>query len=295
MQTLAAAAEHAHRAGVSLSIDHPSRVRVSIEGDVVLAFPATMPDATPEDDIRGIGAALYALLINRWALPESGVRSGLEPAEVDAAGEPVEPRAIDRDIPFQISAAAARSVQAGGGIRSAPTLLNLLQQATAVADRTELISPVDEPEAPPRPTRVRAEGAARTRCGGQAAQGADRRAERRRRDHRRRVDRAGVGAEPHLRRRRRILQGRSRPQRPEHLGRGRRWRWRLAPPSNPLRQRSFRPRERPTRPIRPGWRSTAMRRPCGLSTPTRTRCHSRTSRTASACCSSCRSPPRLAR
>ena len=155
MQTLAAAAEAAHRAGVSLSIDHPSRIRVSIEGDVVLAFPATTPDATPEDDIRGIGAALYALLINRWPLPESGVRSGLEPAEVDAVGQPVEPRAVDRDIPFQISAAAARSVQAGGGIRSAPTLLNLLQQATAIADRTERIPPVDEPEAPPRPAPVR--------------------------------------------------------------------------------------------------------------------------------------------
>ena len=72
MQTLAAAAEQAHRSGVAMSIDHPSRVRVSIEGDVALAFPATMPDATPEDDIRGIGAALYALLINRW--PLDGVR-----------------------------------------------------------------------------------------------------------------------------------------------------------------------------------------------------------------------------
>ena len=155
MQTLAGAAEQAHRSGVAMSIDHPSRVRVSIEGDVALAFPATMPDATPEDDIRGIGAALYALLINRWPLTESGVRSGLEPAEVDAAGEPVEPRSVDRDIPFQISAAAARSVQAGGGIRSAPTLLNLLQQATAVADRTELINPVDEAAAPVKPARVR--------------------------------------------------------------------------------------------------------------------------------------------
>jgi putative peptidoglycan lipid II flippase len=141
----------AHRSGVALAIDHPSRVRVSIEGDVALAFPATLPDATPEDDIRGIGAALYALLINRWPLPESGVRSGLASAELDAAGQPIEPRAVDRDIPFQISAAAARAVQEGGGIRSAPTLLNLLQQATAIADRTELISPVDEPEpAPPR-------------------------------------------------------------------------------------------------------------------------------------------------
>ena len=155
IQSLAAAAEAAHRSGVALSIDHPSRVRVSIEGDVALAFPATLPEATPEEDIRGIGAALYALLVNRWPLPESGVRSGLAPAELDSAGQPIEPRAVDRDIPFQISAAAARAVQEGGGIRSAPTLLNLLQQATAIADRTETISPVDEPEL--APSRFRGE------------------------------------------------------------------------------------------------------------------------------------------
>jgi putative peptidoglycan lipid II flippase len=150
MQSLAAAAEAAHRSGVSLSIDHPSRVRVSIEGDVALAFPATMPDATPEADIRGIGASLYALLVNRWPLDESGVPSGLRPADLDAAGNPVEPRSVDRDIPFQISAAAAHAIQPDGGIRSAPTLLNLLQQATAIADRTELINPVDEPDGPER-------------------------------------------------------------------------------------------------------------------------------------------------
>ena len=46
MRSLAAAAEAAHRGGTALSIDHPSRVRVSIEGHVALAFPATMPDAT---------------------------------------------------------------------------------------------------------------------------------------------------------------------------------------------------------------------------------------------------------
>jgi len=145
MQTLAAAAEAAHHAGVALSIDHPSRVRVSIEGDVVLAFPATMPDATPEADIRGIGGALYALLVNRWPLPESGVRSGLAQADRDPSGHPVEPRLIDREIPFQISAAASHAIQGDGGIRSAATLLNLLQQATAVADRTDLLTPIDEP------------------------------------------------------------------------------------------------------------------------------------------------------
>ena len=144
MQSLAAAADAAHRAGVALSIDHPSRVRVSIEGDVVLAYPATMPDANPQDDIRGIGAALYALLVNRWPLPEHGVRSGLAPAERDSSGMPVEPTVVDRDIPFQISAVAVRAVQEDGGIRSASTLLNLLQQATAVADRTEVLGPIDD-------------------------------------------------------------------------------------------------------------------------------------------------------
>jgi putative peptidoglycan lipid II flippase len=144
MQSLAAAADAAHRAGVALSIDHPSRVRVSIDGDVVLAYPATMPDANPQDDIRGIGAALYALLVNRWPLREFGVRSGLAQAQRDAAGLPIEPAVIDRDIPFQISAVAVRAVQEDGGIRSASTLLNLLQQAIAVADRTEVLGPIEE-------------------------------------------------------------------------------------------------------------------------------------------------------
>ncbi|HEX5255037.1 MAG TPA: lipid II flippase MurJ [Mycobacterium sp.] len=148
MQSLAAAADAAHRAGVALSMDHPSRVRVSIEGDVVLAYPATMPDANPQDDIRGIGAALYALLVNRWPIVESGVRSGLAAAERDSAGNPVEPMSVDRDIPFQISAVAVRAVQEDGGIRSASTLLNLLQQATAVADRTEVLGPIDDSPSP---------------------------------------------------------------------------------------------------------------------------------------------------
>jgi putative peptidoglycan lipid II flippase len=156
MQSLAGAADAAHRAGVALSIDHPSRLRVSIDGDVVLAYPATMPDANPQDDIRGIGAALYALLVNRWPLPESGVRSGLAAAERDSSGQPVEPSVVDRDIPFQISAVAVRSVQEDGGIRSASTLLNLLQQAAAVADRTEVLGPIDDT---PLPASARQPGA----------------------------------------------------------------------------------------------------------------------------------------
>ena len=279
IQSLAAAAEAAHRSGVALSIDHPSRVRVSIEGDVALAFPATLPDATPEDDIRGIGAALYALLINRWPLPESGVRSGLAPAELDPAGQPIEPRAVNRAIPFQISAAAARAVQEGGGIRTAPTLLNLLQQATAIADRTELISPVDEPEAPP--PRFRAaddpEAQARRRKGlmvGLAVGGAIILVAL--------IVLASILSSD-LRRRGRVPgQGRARPQRPDDV-RGIR------------RRRHHRRQHRETRSgnrvftrgrgRRAGCRRPGDRRqpgaPSGPPTPTRTPCRSPGSRTAS--------------
>jgi putative peptidoglycan lipid II flippase len=154
MQTLVAAAEAAHEAGVALSVDHPSRVRVSIDGDVVLSFPATMPDATTETDIRGIGAALYALLVDRWPLPEYGVPSGMAPAPLDNTGQPVEPSSVDHDIPFQISAAVAYSLQDGGGIHTAAKFLNLLQQAATVADHTDLLAPIDEPPTT-QPGRVR--------------------------------------------------------------------------------------------------------------------------------------------
>ncbi len=147
IQALAASADEAHRAGVALSVDHPSRIRVSIEGDVALAFPATMADATSAADVRGIGAALYALLVDRWPLTESGVPSGLRPADTGPSGEPIEPRTINSSIPFQISAAAVRAVERGGGISTAPTLLHLLRQATAAADRTE-----HSTVAPPEPT-----------------------------------------------------------------------------------------------------------------------------------------------
>jgi putative peptidoglycan lipid II flippase len=148
MQSLAAAADEAHRAGAALSVDHPARIRVSIDGDVALAFPATMPEATAAEDVRGIGAALYALLVDRWPLPETGAPSGLPPAEADPSGQPIEPRSLNNAIPFQISAAAVRALEPGGGISSAPTLLHLLQQATGAAERTQRVVPAAQQSAP---------------------------------------------------------------------------------------------------------------------------------------------------
>jgi putative peptidoglycan lipid II flippase len=147
--SLVAVAEAAHRSGRVLSIDHPSRVRVSTEGHVALAFPATMPHATAQLDIAGIGAAFYALLVRRWPLPESGAPSGLRPAERDRHGQPDEPQVLNLDIPFPISTVAARAVQSGGGIASATQLGHLLAQAIAYIDPSAPISAVI-----PRPRRA---------------------------------------------------------------------------------------------------------------------------------------------
>ncbi|HUO38176.1 MAG TPA: protein kinase family protein, partial [Mycobacterium sp.] len=149
-QALAAAAEVAHRAGLALSIDHPSRLRVSIGGDVVLAFPATVPGSTPQADVQGIGAALYALLVNRWPLPESGLPSGIAPAKRAPDGLPEVPQAINLDIPFPISTLAARAVSSGGGIVNARTLSDGLQRAVVEADRTGPLPAVPPPPEPDR-------------------------------------------------------------------------------------------------------------------------------------------------
>lgn len=116
MRSLAAAAEAAHRAGLVLSIDDPARLRVSADGRVVLAFPASLLDATPQSDLRGIGCALYTLLLGKWP---------------DGASTPAEPAEVDPRIPFLISATTAALLRENGGIGGAATLLTLLDQAGA--------------------------------------------------------------------------------------------------------------------------------------------------------------------
>jgi putative peptidoglycan lipid II flippase len=132
MQSLAAAAEAAHRAGLVLSIDDPGRLRVSTDGHVALAFPATLPEATTQSDLRYIGGALYALMVNRWPFTES-VPADWTAADVDSEGRPVEPATIDPRIPFLISAAVTGLVREEGGIASAGTLLTLLRQSAVEA------------------------------------------------------------------------------------------------------------------------------------------------------------------
>lgn len=168
VRALAGAAEGAHRAGAALSIDHPDRVRISQDGHAFLAFPGTLADASKESDVRGLGAVLYALLLERWPLDDAtgrtvttgtGTVAGIRQADADANGNPVEPRDAKRDIPFEISAVATRTLEGGQGIRTAATVQQLLDQASVVDVKTDLLAPVREEvrREAPRPTTQRAE------------------------------------------------------------------------------------------------------------------------------------------
>ncbi|MEU1984720.1 murein biosynthesis integral membrane protein MurJ [Nocardia sp. NPDC019395] len=145
IRVLASATEMAHRSGGALSIDHPDRIRISASGDAVLAFPGTLGDADPQSDVRGLGAMLYALITARWPLRPVGVSGssvtvgGLYPADFGSDGTPVEPRQIRPEVPFEISAVAVRSLEPNKGVRTAATIQHVLEQASVVDQKTDLI------------------------------------------------------------------------------------------------------------------------------------------------------------
>ncbi|QHN20143.1 murein biosynthesis integral membrane protein MurJ [Gordonia amarae] len=160
VRALAAAAEAAHRSGGALSIDHPDRIRISSDGNAVLAFPGTLAGDDKASDVRGLGAVLYALLLDRWPLDAAtGSKvittndttepvGGLEVAVPDKDGVPVEPLDARTGVPFEISAVAARALDGNRGIRTAATVQQVLDQATVVDLKTDLLPTIDSDQPP---------------------------------------------------------------------------------------------------------------------------------------------------
>jgi putative peptidoglycan lipid II flippase len=122
----------------------------------VLAFPATHADTTVQDDLRGIGGAFYALLVNRWP-PQDPMPADWAAADLDEAGWPKEPAAVEHRVPFLLSSAAAGLVRPDNGVDSAAELLNLLRLAHANTNSTatedESYMQVMPPLAVPAPDR----------------------------------------------------------------------------------------------------------------------------------------------
>ncbi|GAA3708634.1 hypothetical protein GCM10022238_24580 [Gordonia hankookensis] len=160
VRALAAAAEATHRSGGTLSIDHPDRIRISTDGNAVLAFPGTLTPDDKSSDVRGLGAVLYALLLARWPLDsETGSTlvttddttepvGGLPIAAPGKDGSPIEPRQARPETPFEISAVAARALDGSRGIRTAGTVQHVLDQATVLDLNTDMLPAIDADAAP---------------------------------------------------------------------------------------------------------------------------------------------------
>jgi hypothetical protein len=158
---LAAAAEEAHRHGLVLGCDHPQRVRITPEGAAQLCFALPRPDLGPADDVRGLGALLYALLTSRWPLSVAdAARAGLGAADRGTGG--VAPPSTQRPgVPVELDTLATGALSPTGStghVHTAAAVHRLLDEVVAEDDRNALFPP-DHDGVPSGPGDVWQDGA----------------------------------------------------------------------------------------------------------------------------------------
>jgi putative peptidoglycan lipid II flippase len=149
VRALAGAAEAAHRYGAVLGLDHPDRIRISAEGNAVLAFPGVPAGTDRQADVQGLGAILYALITNSWPLAvptgtPAGTAEGMPVAERRPDGSVTPARVLRAGVPFEISAVTERALQPESGIRTAAAVQTVLDQAAVLDQHTDFIPPYSE-------------------------------------------------------------------------------------------------------------------------------------------------------
>lgn len=145
---LAAAAEEAHRHGFVLGCDHPQRIRITPDGRARLGFALPRPDLRPADDVRGLGAVLFALLTSRWPLSGAdAARAGLPSADRTSGGALQAPSTVRPGVPLELDAVAGGTLgpeNAPGRVHTAAAVHRLLGEVVAEDDRNALFPPVHD-------------------------------------------------------------------------------------------------------------------------------------------------------
>ncbi|MGE5829549.1 MAG: protein kinase family protein [Micromonosporaceae bacterium] len=95
-----------HSADIVHGHVHPGTVLIADDGRVVLSDAFGDQPANPGQDVRAVGAVLYACLTGRWPQLEAG-RSTLPDAVRDSTGRPASPRQVRGGIPRHLDAIAA--------------------------------------------------------------------------------------------------------------------------------------------------------------------------------------------
>ncbi len=83
---LAEAVAEAHRNGIALGAINPSLVRVNFDGQVRLSHVIAHGNATPEQDIKAVGALLYLMLTGLWPLSEATGPNGTDSTDGAVGG-----------------------------------------------------------------------------------------------------------------------------------------------------------------------------------------------------------------
>jgi hypothetical protein len=145
LEPLAEAAEAAHRQGLVLGCAHPSRIRFTLEGTARLAFAMPNPETTPADDVRGLGAMLYALLTAHWPLAGTDAElAGLPAAPRDVQDVVVPPGILRPGLSLEISALALGALGAGashGRIHTAAAVHKVIGELLAGEQEAAMLPP----------------------------------------------------------------------------------------------------------------------------------------------------------
>ena len=157
VQSLAMAVAEAHRHGIVLGCDHPQRLRIGEDGQVQLCFALPRPQVTASDDVRGLGAVLYALLTSSWPLRNpDALRAGLAPADYGPDGAPLPPSAVRPGVPIELDTVVSGTLSPPDGpnrVYTAATVHRLIDEVVANDDEITIFPPAPD-GIPPDPGDV---------------------------------------------------------------------------------------------------------------------------------------------